>query len=231
MIQNKIKKTPNINARDFATILGKNPYQTAFELLENKIEHKHLFLGNKFTDHGNKYESIAIKVFEDISGLKVNQTQITLKHPNYQWITGRVDGIIEVEKEYKKENNSRKRKRNSEKENIVIEIKCPLKDDRNEPLTIDNIPLSYWCQCQVYMNLINCDRSYYIEYYINPNNPLEYSGKLYYIEITRDNKWWNENIKKIQRYYKQVEKYSKNGSLEAHPIRKTERKWIKKILN
>jgi len=36
-------KIPKINARDFATILGLNPYQTAFELLENKIENKHCF--------------------------------------------------------------------------------------------------------------------------------------------------------------------------------------------
>lgn len=231
MIQNKIKKTPNINARDFATILGNNPYQTAFELLENKIENKHLFFGNKFTEHGNTYENIAIKVFEDTTGMKVNQTQITLKHPVYPWITGRVDGVIEIDKDYVKEKDSRKRKRNFEKEKIVIEVKCPLKDDRKEMLTKDNIPSHYWSQCQVYMNLMNCEKSYYIEYYINPNNPHKYSGKLYYIEIERDETWWNNNIKKIQKYYKQVEKYTKNGSLESHPIRKIERKWIKKILN
>ena len=32
------KKVPNINARDFATILGVNPYQSVYELLEEKIE-------------------------------------------------------------------------------------------------------------------------------------------------------------------------------------------------
>ena len=230
MNQNKIKKTPNISARDFSTILGNNPYQTAYELLENKIENKNLFLGNKFTDHGNKYENIAIKVFENTTGFKVNQTQITIKHDKYQWITGRIDGIIETEKDYVQDLNSLKRKRSCEKENIVIEIKCPMKEDRKDLLTKDNIPLNYWCQCQVYMNLLNCDKSYYIEYYINPNNPLKYSGKLYYIEIKRDEQWWNENIKKIQKYYKQIQKYTKYGSLESHPIRKIEKKWIKKIL-
>lgn len=45
------KKVPNINASDFATILGVNPYQSVYELLEKKIEKKHPFFGNKFTKH------------------------------------------------------------------------------------------------------------------------------------------------------------------------------------
>ena len=43
------KNPPNINARDFATILNINPYQTPFQLLESKIENKYPFFGNKFT--------------------------------------------------------------------------------------------------------------------------------------------------------------------------------------
>ena len=45
----KTKKIPNINARDFATILNINPYQNAYQLLEDKIEKKYPFFGNKFT--------------------------------------------------------------------------------------------------------------------------------------------------------------------------------------
>ena len=59
-------KIPNITARDFATILDCNPYQTVYELLEDKIENKHPFFGNKFTEHGIKYENQAIEKFEEI---------------------------------------------------------------------------------------------------------------------------------------------------------------------
>ena len=36
-MQSSKLKIPNIYARDVATILGINPYQTAYELLEDKI--------------------------------------------------------------------------------------------------------------------------------------------------------------------------------------------------
>ena len=47
-MQSSKLKIPNIYARDVATILGINPHQTAYELLEDKIEYKHpFFIFNK----------------------------------------------------------------------------------------------------------------------------------------------------------------------------------------
>jgi putative phage-type endonuclease len=222
------RKVPNINARDFATILNINPYQTPFELLEQKIEGKHPFFGNKFTDHGNKYEKYAIKVYEQQTGNIVNTEMKNMKHDNYEWITGRMDGIIE-------ENNTKKRKR-SQTPNIkrkkikiskyVIEVKCPLKDDRKEPLTIDNIPKYYWTQCQVYMNMIDCEFADYIEYYIKPNEP-EDSGILYTLNLKRDRQWWEEVLPKIKAYYEEVKIYFEKGSLDDHPVRIAEKEWEK----
>ena len=92
-------KIPNINARDVATILGINPYQTAYELLEDKIENKHPFFGNKFTEHGNRYESQAIKSFEKIINKNINSNLNNMKHPEFEWLTGRLDGILEMNEE------------------------------------------------------------------------------------------------------------------------------------
>ena len=92
------KKVPNINARDFATILNINPYQTPFQLLESKVENKYPFFGNKFTEHGNRYESLALKIYETNSGNKVDSNQTNRKHPDYEWITGRFDGITKTKK-------------------------------------------------------------------------------------------------------------------------------------
>jgi len=210
-------KIPKINARDFATILGLNPYQTAFELLENKIENKHCFYGNKFTEHGNKFEKEAIKLFEKKTGYSVDTDMINIKHCKYDWISGRLDGIIKQEYELKRG------KRKREEKKYVVEIKCPLKNDREEELTLENVPKHYWSQCQVYMQMIQSDYTFYIEYY--------FPDKLYYVKIERDDKWWKENIKKVEKFYKEVKNYKEKGSLEEHPVRKTEKKWIKKILH
>jgi len=229
---NKIKKIPNINARDFATILDINPYQNAYQLLEDKIEKKYPFFGNKFTEHGLKYEKSAIQVYEKITGNKVNSEQVNIKHPEYNWITGRVDGIVKYESSTK---SSKKRKRDIYEndsdsiKSLVVEIKCPLKDDRTIPLTEENMPKYYWSQCQVYMNMLDCDISHYAEYYIDPDCDDELSGSLHYITIKKDKNWWNNNLSKIILFREELEKYHNLGSLDTHPVRIEENKWKKKF--
>lgn len=226
----KNKKIPNINARDFATILNINPYQNVYQLLEDKIEKKYPFFGNKFTEHGLKYEKSAIKVYEKITGNKVDINQSNIKHPEYEWITGRVDGIVNY-KSNKNIPNSKKRKRDiyesdyDNVKNLVVEIKCPLKDDRIIPLTEENVPKYYWSQCQVYMNMLDYDISHYVEYYIDPECNDDLSGSLHYITIKRDINWWNESLQKIILFREELEKYHNLGSLETHPVRIEENKW------
>lgn len=242
------KKIPNINARDFPTILGINPYQTAFELLESKIEGKHPFFGNKFTDHGNKYEKYALKVYEKQSGNKVNLSQVTHSHSEYNWITGRYDGLTFINNDTNTQTDNintnsfsnKKRKRNEEhisnkKQKIeqnacIIEVKCPLKKDRTEPLTLDNIPKYYWAQCQVYMNLLDCDTSHYIEFYIEPNANIS-TGKLYTLTLKRDMNWWFNSLPIIMSFYEEIKKYHKIGNLDTHPVRIAENLWKKETLN
>jgi len=212
------KKVPNINARDFATILNINPYQTPFQLLESKVENKYPFFGNKFTEHGNRYESLALKIYETNSGNKVESKQTNKKHPDYEWITGRFDGITKT----------KKRKRDDESNYCIIEIKCPLKNDRKEPLTLENIPKYYLSQCQVYMNMIDCDTAHYVEYYIEPEGS-EDSGKLYILEIQKDSQWWDASLPKIKSFYEEMKKYCDLGSLDTHPVRIIENEWYKNI--
>lgn len=242
------KKIPNINARDFPTILGINPFQSAFELLESKIEGKHPFFGNKFTDHGNKYEKTALEAYERETGNKVDSTQKTHKHYEYEWITGRYDGLTFIDypendepQEEEKDKNNKKRKRcNSIKcvankkqkteNSCIIEVKCPLKKDRKDPLTLENIPQYYWAQCQVYMNLLNCDISHYIEFYIEPNANIS-TGKLYTLTIKRDRNWWIESLPTIILFYEEIKKYHELGNLDTHPVRLAEKLWRKDALN
>jgi putative phage-type endonuclease len=233
------KKIPNISARDFATILNINPYQTPFQLLESKIENKYPFFGNKFTDHGNRYEGLAIKTYAEKTGNNVDSNQKNSKHSDYDWITGRFDGIVSINSEEECEVNfeilqEEKRKRRKIEEDdknqkFILEVKCPLKKDRNEPLTLESIPIYYWSQCQVYMNMLDCENAHYVEYYIEPDAS-EDSGILYIIDVKRDRKWWNESLPIIMKYRKEMAYYHEKGSLDTHPVRIAEKEWEKMFL-
>jgi len=219
----KMSKVPNITARDFAAILGISPYENAFHLLEQKIEKKHPFFGNKFTEHGNKFENIAIKAFENTKGVLVDDNQFNFKHPDYNWISGRLDGLFAEDVYEKISDTSRKRKRN--RVWCVLEIKCPLKEDRKNELTEENIPKHYWSQCQVYMNMTGCRFAYYVEYYIRPDGD-ENNAKIYYVKIERDDQWWDNALPKVKKYYEnEIRKYHKIGNLETHPVRIAEKQW------
>ena len=208
---------PTITARDFSSILNLNPFESPYECLKSKIIKKN-FYGNKFTEHGNKYESYAIKMYEKYTGNMVETQQISCKHPKYEWITGRVDGVTTLNKQPP---NQKKRKLDANMD-CIVEIKCPMKKPET-PLTI---PIYYWIQCQVYMNILNYDVAHYVEFYINSNEDGD-KGELQYVEIRRDTKWWNKSIPKIKKFYKEVVKYHEVGNLENHPIRIKEKEWEK----
>jgi len=207
---------PTITARDFSSILNLNPYETSYECLKSKIIKKK-FCGNKFTDHGNKYESHAIKMYEKSTGNIVETQQLNCKHPEYEWITGRVDGVTILNK---KDPKSKKRKIDSDIE-CIVEIKCPIKKP-DLHLSLKTIPIYYWIQCQVYMNILNYDVTHYVEFYIEPDME---TGELEYVEIKRDKKWWNKSLPKIKKFYKEIIKYNDIGNLENHPIRIIEKEW------
>jgi putative phage-type endonuclease len=213
---------PNITARDFASILNLNPYETPFECLKSKLVKK-FFCGNKYTDHGSKYEKFAIQMYEKLTGNKVESNQLNCSHPKYNWITGRVDGITTLN------NQGPKQKKRKLDTNIqcIVEIKCPMKKPK-EPLTIKNVPLHYWVQCQVYMNILNYNVTHYVEFYIEPDNDPD-TGELSYVEIKIDKKWWKSVLPKIKLFYKEVIKYYNLGNLDTHPLSIKEKEWEKEF--
>ena len=158
-----------------------------------------------------------------MTGNRVDSNQANISHPEYEWITGRVDGLFH-EDIYVQSKTSLKRKRSKSNNVCVLEVKCPLKTDRSETLTEQNVPMHYWCQCQVYLNMIGCDSVYYAEYYIRPNDNPE-NAKLYYVKIKKDKLWWDESLVKIKKFYEEMKKYHVLGNLETHPVRMSEKIW------
>tara|TARA_Y100000589_G_scaffold167104_2_gene159068 strand:- start:1925 stop:2632 length:708 start_codon:yes stop_codon:yes gene_type:complete len=200
------KKYPSITARDFATILGENPFETAWTLLEKKVENKHHFSGNSFTKHGIKYEKEAIQTYEYYSNTKVNSELKNMKHKDYEFITGRPDGISDSE--------------------CIIEIKCPNK--KRNKLIPEAIPRQYYYQCQVYMEIMNREICHYVEYYINEKTQ---EKDFQYCSIIRDRQWFKTTMPIIQKFYDEVKHYCDLGNLDTHSIRLAEHSWDHYIKN
>lgn len=196
----------NINARDFPGILNESPYEDPWMVLQRKVENKHKFVGNKYTEHGNKFESAALTYYENKYGCKIARNQPIIHHPEHNWITGIVDGI-----------------------NIntgqIIEIKCPWKKN-SKKITVKDVPFSYWIQCQVYMNILNINETIYAEYYVKSTDKTDGSvGSMNAVIIQKDNQWWSKNIEKIKHFYNEMNFWLEQGSLKQHPISLTHKKW------
>jgi len=202
------KKYPSITARDWATILGENKYETAWTLLEKKVENKHRFFGNTATQHGQKFEKEAIETYEFFTNTKVNSEFKNLKHKDYDFLTGRPDGLSDSQ--------------------AIVEIKCPQK--KRTKLTIqEDIPRQYWAQCQVYMEMMNREVAHYVEYYCNEDTG---EHNLQYVAIVRDRQWFKQSIPIIQKFHDEIKHYCDLGnSLDTHPIRVMEKQWNNNLKN
>lgn len=60
-----------IGSSDIATIMGANPYQTPYQLWEEKCGVRNAFDGNRFTEHGNLNEPYAREYLEKVTSLKL----------------------------------------------------------------------------------------------------------------------------------------------------------------
>jgi len=201
------KKYPSITARDWATILGENKYETAWTLLEKKVENKHRFFGNTATQHGQKFEKEAIETYEFFTNTKVNSEFKNLKHKDYDFLTGRPDGLSDSQ--------------------AIVEIKCPQKKRQN--LKLEDIAPQYWAQCQVYMEMMNREIAHYVEYYCNEDTG---EHNLQYVAIVRDRQWFKQSIPIIQKFHDEIKHYCDLGnSLDTHPIRVMEKQWNNNLKN
>lgn len=198
-------KMMRIYATEIPSILGLNKHETPWMLFEKKIEKKHKFFGNRFTEHGNKYENAALLRYQNEKNINVEKDNKVLKHPEYNWLTGIVDGVSDLNK--------------------IIEIKCPCRKKRNIT-DISHVPKQYWVQCQVYMNLLNVDNTDYVEYFVRPGSPIDGNhGDITLFNIKKDDEWWLNNVNRIVNFYNELCKWDKIGSLDEHPVRIKEKKW------
>lgn len=130
-----------IGGSDAGTILGFNPYKSAYTLWAektNKVVND--FQGNEATRIGHDLEEYVAKRFEEATGKKVHRSNYRYKLKSYPFIVGHVDRLVVGEK-------------------AGLECKTAGIYSKTDYEGGD-IPPSYYAQCQHYMAVTGCDHWY-----------------------------------------------------------------------
>lgn len=185
-----------LTGSDLATAIGTNPYSNSKSLLLQKVTNITSFKGNEATEWGKKYESEAIKMYEIVSGEKVEELNI-IPHSDIDFLAYSPDGLtIPIKKP------------NSNFETFkLIEIKCPMKRKIDE-----SIPEHYYAQVQLGLHTLykygidtTCDFIEYCPYDNELNKPFQ----LKILNIKRSQEWWDANESLIYEFWENVKKYRK----------------------
>ena len=136
-----------ITASEVAGILDIKPFASfagspRTEVLLRKAfpdDPEYRFSGNKFTEHGVKYEDEARDIYEDLTNKKVLEFGLTL-HETINYLGASPDGITT--------------------DGVLIEIKCPL----SRVIQPGNIPHHYWPQIQFSLEVFDLEECHFVQY-------------------------------------------------------------------
>ena len=134
------KRRNHLTASQIASACGENPYETRTTAIRKKLGVEAPFTGNAATEHGNKYEDVAIEKYEKMTGEKVLAFGLLESlNENEKYLAGSPDGITASGR--------------------LIEVKCPFRRKPN-----GQIPKHYVHQVQTLMRILNLSVCDFIEY-------------------------------------------------------------------
>lgn len=194
-------KKITLSSRTIGALLGKSKWKTPWETFVEKITGRNNFCTTTAMSHGIKYENEALKQYENHTGNKVDGKGKLIVHPEYSYITGKIDGFVDDS-------------------GILLEVKCPytkkFPDPNEEEWDIDDF---YWVQVQIYMEIMRVNETHFIEYYRDSNRSF-----FRYKSIYRDSEWFAGVYPKIEKYYDEIIQYKEIG-IDNHPIYKMIGEW------
>lgn len=88
-----VRKT-GLGGSDMPTILGLNPYKSAFALWLEKLGRGPEFHGNEATWFGNQMEDIIAQRWADDHNQKIQRKNITARHRDHDWAMAHIDRKI-----------------------------------------------------------------------------------------------------------------------------------------
>ncbi len=158
-------------ASEVGALLGVSKWEPKTPLALYKVKTGETVIQTNFAmNHGNKYEDEARQMFEDSMGSRQWPPVVGL-NDDLQ-IGASLDGW-------------------REKDNSILEIKCPLKGINSELwkelVSTDRIPEQYWLQCQQQMLVMGSNKLYFWVYDVNNTSGL--------VKIIEPNQKAQDNIK------------------------------------
>ncbi len=190
------KRRKHLTASQIASAVGDNPYENRLTAIRKKVGLEPGFTGNAATEHGNKYEDVAIGIYEQRSEEKVIEfgllESIKYKHKgedvNTSFLAGSPDGITASGR--------------------LIEVKCPF---RRKPNGV--VPGHYVHQIQTLMHILDLPVCDFIEYVPAGIWTAEIFSV---VTVYRCDVFWEKNFPILQRFWNEV--LSLQGEIEMHGI-------------
>ena len=167
-----------LTASDAATAIGENKYQTPDDLLRKKCGLGEPFTGNEATEWGTKMEPVAIEIFEEKYGEKVNELGL-IPHEKYTWLGGSPDGLTDT--------------------NCLVEIKCPLR----RKIVPGEVPRHYLPQIMLCMEIMDVESCFFVQY--QPHEVTWPAPEVFDVTVVpRDREWFKKYLPVMDAFWKRV---------------------------
>ena len=187
-IGTKKERLTRIGGSEFASVVDKNPYKKRIDLiLEKAGVLANTFEGNELTARGNRLEDEVIALFENQTGILVNnrQGEFTLSPDNCLQLVCHVDGITN--------------------DNCVFEAKTT---DVRGKVWKDGIPEYYQLQLEFNCNLSGRNKGYIAVGFCDGDAITKFEYYEYEAKMTME-----EIIEACQKFTDEVEKFKSMGTI------------------
>ena len=168
----------DVTGSDVPAIVGESPWQKKRSVMFKKVFDIRT-PDTEATLHGKKYEPVAIAQFCYNHGAKIEYPGY-VKHAKYTWLGGTVDGIATMP------DGSRS----------VIEVKCPISRSIHE----GDIPMQYVGQIQSYMEILDMDHCFFIQY--KPAG-VRRKEQLIVTSVERDREYMETRLPALRRFWEE----------------------------
>lgn len=180
------KRKKYLTASTIASICGDNKYESRSSAMKKKIGLEPSFSGNAATEHGNKFEPVAIEKYEEKHGQKVFSFGLLESiNPGEEFLAGSPDGITATGR--------------------LIEVKCPFMRVPN-----GTVPFHYMHQIQTLLRILGLEVCDFIEYV--PES-LWVTEVFSVVEVRRDDNFWFAIFPKILSFHQDVVAFETSGKM------------------
>lgn len=148
--EQKAERLNYVTGSDAAVICGVSPWGNIIELWQQKLGllEQEDISWKPAVKAGNYLEPVVAQWFEDETGKKTKERPGIIIHPQYPWMAGNIDRLIDVDI------------RNSNSENAILECKTSSRDDGWGIDGDNTIPDYYLCQVAHYVAVCDVERAY-----------------------------------------------------------------------